>query len=202
MYFPTLDQFRKKAKQGNLIPVYKPILADLETPVSAFYKIGKSDYAFLLESVEGGEKAARYSFLGSEPSLIFQSKGNQVKIEATKTGQIIERKCEDPFLELENLIKAYQPVEVEGLPRFHGGVVGYLGYDMVRFFEDLPDSTEDDLDLPDSFFMLTDTILVFDHVSHQIKVVANAHVEGDVDAAYETATSQIDELIAKLKQPL
>ena len=202
MYFPNLDQFREKAKQGNLIPVYKPILADLETPVSAFYKIGKSDYAFLLESVEGGEKAARYSFLGNEPSVVFQSKGNQVKIEATKTGQIIERKCEDPFLELENLIKDYQPVEVEGLPRFHGGVVGYLGYDMVRFFEDLPDSTEDDLDLPDSFFMLTDTILVFDHVSHQIKVVANAHVEGDVDAAYETATSQIDELIAKLKQPL
>ena len=104
MYFPDLDQFRKKAKQGNLIPVYKPILADLETPVSAFYKIGLSDYAFLLESVEGGEKAARYSFLGSDPSIIFQSKGNQVKIELTKTGQVIEKRCEDPFLELEKLI--------------------------------------------------------------------------------------------------
>ena len=202
MYYPSLEDFREKARHGNLIPVYKPILADMETPVSAFYKIAASDYAFLLESVEGGEHVARYSFLGSDPSILLRSRGNLVRVDDLRTGETVELETEDPLEALEELMTRYRPVEVEGLPRFHGGAVGYLNYDMVRFVEDLPDTTEDDRELPDCFFMVTDTLLVFDHVNHQIKVVANAHINGDVDEAYAHAIDQIDKLIAKLKQPL
>ena len=202
MYYPSLEDFREKARHGNLIPVYKPILADMETPVSAFYKIEASDYAFLLESVEGGEHVARYSFLGSDPSILLRSRGNLVRVDDLRTGETVELETEDPLEALEELMTRYRPVEVEGLPRFHGGAVGYLNYDMVRFVEDLPDTTEDDRGLPDCFFMVTDTLLVFDHVNHQIKVVANAHINGDVDEAYAHAIDQIDKLIAKLKQPL
>ena len=202
MYYPTLNNFREKAQHGNLIPVYKSILADMETPVSAFYKIGGDKYAFLLESVEGGENLARYSFLGANPSILFQSKGKQVKITKVRTGEIVECESTDPLIQLEALLNRYQPVHVEGLPHFHGGVVGYLSYDVVRFVEELPDSTEDDRDLPDCFFMTADTLLVFDHVNHRIKVIANAHIEGDVDDAYADAISRIEVLIAKLKRPL
>ena len=202
MYYPNLEDFREKAQHGNLIPVYKTMLADMETPVSAFYKIGGNDNAFLLESVEGGEHVARYSFLGSDPSILLRGKGNLVRIDDLRTGETTEQETEDPLEVLEELMTRYQPVEVEGLPRFHGGAVGYLNYDMVRYVEDLPDTTEDDRELPDCFFMVTDTLLVFDHVNHQIKVVANAYINGDVDQAYEKALDQVDELIAKLKQPL
>jgi len=202
MYYPSLNEFREKAKLGNLIPVYKEILADMETPVSAFYKINNSDYTFLLESVEGGEKVGQYSFLGSNPSIIFQSKGNDVRTDYLETGAHEEISEIDPLAELEKLMGQYKPVSVDGLPRFHGGVVGYLGYDMVRFVEELPDETEDDIDLPDCFFVLTDTILVFDHVNHKIKVVSNAHITNGADAAYAEAIEKIERLIETLRKPL
>ena len=202
MYYPNLVDFRDKAQNGNLIPVYKSILADMETPVSAFNKIDAGEYGFLLESVEGGEHVGRYSFLGSEPSILFESKDTRVRIQDLKTGKTTEFESDYPLGELEKLMERYQPVEVEGLPRFHGGAVGYLSYDVVRFFEELPDDTEDDRQLPDCFFMITDTLLVFDRVSHRITVVANAHVDGDVENAYQRAIDRIDTLIAKLKNPL
>ena len=202
MYYPTFDDFQKKAEHGNLIPVYKSILADMETPVSAFYKIDDGEYGFLLESVEGGEHLGRYSFLGSEPSILFQSKDNHVRVDDLGTGQTTEWESSYPLGELERFMSRYQPVDVAGLPRFHGGAVGYLSYDAVRFFEELPDSTEDDRQLPDCFFMITDTLLVFDRVNHQITVVANAHVDGDVEGTYQWAINRIDALIAKLKRPL
>jgi len=202
MYYPSLNEFREKAKLGNLIPVYKEILADMETPVSAFYKINNSDYTFLLESVEGGEKVGQYSFLGSNPSIIFQSKGNDVRTDYLETGAHEEISEIDPLAELEKLMGQYKPVSVDGLPRFHGGVVGYLGYDMVRFVEELPDETEDDIDLPDCFFVLTDSILVFDHVNHKIKVVSNAHITNGADAAYAEAIEKIERLIETLRKPL
>lgn len=198
MYYPTLEDFKEKAKLGNTVPVYRPILADMETPVSAFYKLMPNNYAFLLESVEGGETLARYSFLGTQPSMLFHSKGHQVTIENLATGETISQECEDPLRALEEMLQNYQPVEIEDLPQFHGGAVGYMSYDMVRFVEELPDSTEDDLQLPDCFFMITETILVFDHVNHQIKVVANARVNGDVDAAYADAVANIEALVEKL----
>jgi len=203
MYTPSLEEFRAKARQGNLIPVYREIIADMETPVSAFMKIDDGNYSFLLESVEGGERVARYTFLGSSPSLIVASKGNEVTYTYPLSGRKETRTVKDPFGELEALLSRYRPVAVEGLPRFHGGMVGYLAYDMVRFFERLPDQTHDDGNLPDSFFLLTDTILVFDRVGHRIKVVSNAHiVDGDADAAYARAVEQIEALIERLSRPV
>lgn len=198
MYYPTLEEFREKAKIGNTIPVYRPILADMETPVSAFYKLLPNDYAFLLESVEGGEKVARYSFIGSQPSVLFQSKGHKVTIEYMAKNEKVFMEYEDPLTALEEIMNKYQPASIEGLPEFHGGAVGFMSYDMVRFVEELPDDTEDELQLPDCFFMIAETILIFDHVNHQIKVVANAHIDGDVDAAYADAIQQIDALVEQL----
>ncbi len=198
MYYPTLEEFREKAKIGNTIPVYRPILADMETPVSAFYKLLPNDYAFLLESVEGGEKVARYSFIGSQPSVLFQSKGHEVTIEYMAKDEKVFMEYEDPLTALEEIMNKYQPASIEGLPEFHGGAVGFMSYDMVRFVEELPDDTEDELQLPDCFFMIAETILIFDHVNHQIKVVANAHIDGDVDAAYADAIQQIDTLVEQL----
>jgi len=202
MYYPSLDEFRRKAVRGNLVPVYREILADMETPVSALKKIDNGEYAFLLESVEGGENIAQYSFLGSNPSVIFWSKNDVVTtIRNGKSEQ--HAGIKDPMDELKKLMSRFSPVNVDGLPRFHGGAVGYVSYDMVRYFEKLPDSTEDDRQLSDCFFMITDTILVFDHVNHKIKVVSNAHIDdGNVDEAYSEAINRIDEIIAALKQPM
>ena len=198
MYYPTLEDFREEAKLGNTIPVYRSILADMETPVSAFYKLMPDNYAFLLESVEGGENIARYSFLGSQPSVLFYSKGHQVTIEYLEKGETVVQESEDPLRVLEELMQNYQPVHNEELPKFHGGAVGYMSYDMVRFVEELPDNTVDELQLPDCFFMIAETLLIFDHVNHQIQVVANAHIDGDVDAAYAEALSKIEALVEKL----
>ena len=198
MYYPTLEDFREKAKLGNTVPVYRPILADMETPVSAFYKLMPDNYAFLLESVEGGENLARYSFLGNQPSVLFHSKGHQVTIEYLEKGETVVQEYEDPLQALEELMQNYRPVNDPELPKFHGGAVGYMSYDMVRFVEELPDNTEDDLQLPDCFFMIAETILIFDHVNHQIKVVANAHIDGDVDRAYADAIAKIEALVEKL----
>ena len=198
MYYPTLEDFRSEAKSGNTIPVYRSILADMETPVSAFYKLMPDNYAFLLESVEGGENVARYSFLGSQPSVLFHSKGHQVTIEYLEKGETVVQEYEDPLRALEELMQNYRPVDNAELPKFHGGAVGYMSYDMVRFVEELPDNTEDELQLPDCFFMIAETILIFDHVNHQIKVVANAHIDGDVDGAYADALAKIDALVEKL----
>jgi anthranilate synthase component I len=200
MYVPTLDEFKVKANQGNLIPVYREIMADLETPVSAFLKLDRGDFSFLLESVEGGEKWGRYCFLGSEPSILFQSKGSRVEI--SRDGRRDVQEGVDPLEALKQLLSDYHPVEVAGLPRFFGGAVGYLSYDMVRFFERLPDQTEDDLNLPDSFFMITDTIVIFDHMVQKIKVVSNAHVDGPPEKAYQQALTKIEQLISRLRQPL
>ena len=198
MYYPTLEDFREEAKSGNTIPVYRSILADMETPVSAFYKLMPDNYAFLLESVEGGENLARYSFLGSQPSVLFHSKGHQVTIEYLEKGETVVQEYEDPLRALEELMQNYRPVDAEELPKFHGGAVGYMSYDMVRFVEELPDNTEDELQLPDCFFMIAETLLIFDHVNHQIKVVANAHIDGDVDGAYADALAKIEALVEKL----
>ena len=201
MYYPTLEDFREKAKSGNTIPIYRSILADMETPVSAFYKLMPDNYAFLLESVEGGENLARYSFLGSQPSVLFHSKGHQVTIEYLEKGETVVQESEDPLRALEELMQNYRPVDSEELPKFHGGAVGYMSYDMVRFVEELPDNTEDELQLPDCFFMIAETLLIFDHVNHQIQVVANAHIDGDVDGAYADALAKIETLVEKLAAP-
>lgn len=200
MIHPTLKEFNSIASPGALVPVHKEIVADLETPVSAYMKISKNqEYAFLLESVEQGE-IGRYSFLGANPSVIFKSKGNQVTIRREDSVETFE--TDDALNDLRTLMKAYHPVEVEGLPSFHGGAVGYLSYDQVRYFEKLPDNNPDDLDLPDTYFLITDTILIFDHVRNKLMIVSNAHVGADSKAAYQDALSKIEALEKTLRKPL
>lgn len=174
MYNPSIYEFLKLTKNNNVIPVFCEINADLDTPVSAYLKIKKNDYAFLLESVEGQENIARYSFLGSNPALIFKSKGRIVEIirSGGKTKRII-LKSGDPLDELKKIMRDFKAAPVKGLPRFCGGLVGYIGYDFVRFLEKLPDKNKDDLFLCDFCFILTDTLLVFDHVNHTIKIICN-----------------------------
>jgi len=202
MYHPTRAEFKAKAKRGNLIPVWKDVILDQETPVSAFRKIGNSQYAFLLESVEGGEQVGRHSFLGSEPFAVFSSKGDQITV--TRDGKQRTRTLnpgEDPLSALSALLSEYTFVPEEGLPRFCGGAVGYMGYDVVRFFERLPGTPTDDLSLPDCIFVLTDTCLIFDHAYHRGKVLSNAIINGDPDRAYDEAVRKIEALCARLDAP-
>ena len=204
-YSLTFEDFRTLAKQGNLIPLYREILADYETPVSAFAKIDHGPSAYLLESVEGGENWARYSFLGSGSPAVIHGEGGDLILTTGNTSRRIPS-LGNPVARLREMMQAYCPVTVAGLPRFVGGAVGYFSYDTVRTFEELPASRKDDLGLPDFAFLLTDTLLIFDNVSQKIKVVANAHVTSTLDRAvrraYRDATDRIESMIARLKRPL
>lgn len=201
MNHPSLEAFRAVARPGALVPVYREIMADLETPVSAYLKVAKGhDRAFLLESVEQADILGRYSFLGANPSVVFRSRGNQVTVIRPDATESYE--SENPLDELRNLMATYHPVEVEGLPYFHGGAVGYMSYDEVRFFEHLPDKNPDPLELPDLYFYITDTVVIFDHVRNRMQIVSNAHVADDAEAAYYEAVQKIDALEARLRQPL
>ena len=203
MFKPSLEEFKKLAKSGNLIPVYKEILADLDTPVSAYMKIGDGDYSFLLESVEGGEKWARYCFLGCDPAVVVSSKGRNITIDENGKRQESKIASGTPLSAIKEILTRYNPVDVPGLPRFSGGAVGFISYDMVRFFEDLPEDTADDLNVPDSQFIITDTMLVFDNISQTIKMVSNAFIESDdLDKVYEQTIKKIGLLEEKLKTPL
>jgi anthranilate synthase component 1 len=206
--FPTTPDratFKALASQGNVIPVCREILADMETPVSAFKRLAHRPNAFLLESVEGGERMARYSFLGSDPRVVLRSRGSSVSLtERGKTRLIPLSKGEDPLHVLEAELAKVKFVETPNLPRFVGGAVGYIGYDWVRFLEPIGDKTHNDLDLDDVYLMLTDTLCIFDHVKHRIIVLANAHIEPetDLDVAYDTAVEKVEDMIAALRAPI
>ena len=203
MLKPTLKEFKEKSKQGNLIPVYKEVLADLDTPVSAYMKMCGGEYSFLLESVEGGEKWARYCFLGFDPSIIISIKGNEVIVEKNGQAKSILTTKENPLIGLKDILACYQPVDVEGLPRFSGGAVGFVSYDMVRSFEDLPEDTMDDLQVPDARFVITDTLLIFDNIAQTIKIVSNAHVDNEnIEESYNQAVKNIDAIEKKLRTSL
>ena len=190
MYRPTLDEFKELADQGNLVPVYREINADLETPVSAYLKVARPPYSFLLESVEGGERIAQYSFIGTEPQ------------EVVKTGPGQPGGAVDPLVPIEKALGRYSLVPLPDLPRFSGGMVGYISYDAVRYFERLPSPEPDPLGVPESVFMMSTTMLIFDHLRHKIKVVSHAYLDGDVELAYAEATTRIDELVDRLDSPL
>jgi len=181
MIYPSKQEFMELAKKGNLIPVYKEIEIGGETPVSAFRKI-EGEHSFLLESVEGEEKIARYSFLGT---------ASKKELYAFKS-----------FPEIREVISRFKPVMIKGLPRFHGGLVGYVSYDMVREIEKIPDKNPDDLKIPPMLFLLTETLLAFDHVKGKIMIISNAEIKGDPKKAHEKACSSIEELEKKLKMPL
>ena len=202
MFFPSRDTFYTLAEKGNLIPVYQEIMADMDTPVSAFRKLDDGHFSYLLESIEGGEKWGRYSFLGSAPSVIIRSKGT--KVETISNGITVTKEAADPLACIKELLAQFTPVEVDGLPRFFGGAVGYLGYDMVRHFESLTTEKPALLDAYDSYFLITDSIVIFDTMRQKIKVVSNAHIAEDVSPseAYDRATEKITHIISQLRAPL
>jgi anthranilate synthase component I len=206
-FTPDLATFRDLARKGNLIPVYTELIADAETPVGAFAKLDDGGYTFLFESVEKSEQTGRYSFLIVSPRTIIESHGRIVRI--TEDGQSREFETKrDPLADLEDYMARYRYVPLPDEPpelraRFAGGAVGFLGYDMVRFFEPtVPPPVNDELGLPESLFVIADTILIFDHLTRRLRLVANAHVDGDVDGAYATATKRIVELAQKLSRSL
>jgi anthranilate synthase component 1 len=199
---PSREEFRRLAGRGNLIPVHREILADLETPVSAFRKIADAENAFLLESVERGEKLGRFSFLGRNPSLLVRSRGETVEI-IDAAGAVVETlTCPDPLVALRQVMARYTPVADPALPPFSGGAVGFLSYDAVRRFERLPDKNPDEIGVPDMLFAITDTVMIFDHLRHRIRLVANAHVEGEADAAFDRACAQVDDMAEMLTRPI
>jgi len=203
MYSPSRQEFLKLACQGNLIPVYREILADMETPVSAFCKIDDRKSAFLLESIAGGEKWARYSFLGVGSGRAFRCRGHYFEI--LENGQpVVSGETVNPLTELKTFLSPYQPVSLPELPRFFGGAVGYLGYDMVRHIEELPDLNDSEIGAYDSWFLITETLLIFDNMQQKIKVISNVHLRDGLDSgdSYDQAVQRIDEMIGILRKPL
>jgi anthranilate synthase component 1 len=201
MHLTTFEEFQQLAQRGTFVPVYKEIVADMLTPVSAFLKIAEhAHYAFLLESVEGGEQVGRYSFLGKDPFLILRSRGGKTIID--RAGETTESDKE--FIPtLRELMAGFHSPYVPGLPRFTGGAVGYLGYDAAAWFEPVtlqPGGEEQD----DAGFMLFDTVLAFDHVRHRILIIANARITGDEDleSLYQFARAKIEFVERELDRPL
>jgi anthranilate synthase component 1 len=212
MYYPSLKEFLKLSRQGNLIPIYKEINADLDTPVSAYLKIARnSSYSFLLESVEGQEKIARYSFLGANPALVFQSAGKNIRLLYPQRKSYCSfNTTTGPLDEMKKLMLDFKVATPRGLPRFYGGLVGYMGYDAVRFFEKIPDKNPDTLGVADTTFMLTDTILIFDHVNHTIKIVTNVMLpknnrtfsSSQKEAIYRGAIKKIENIQRDFNKPV
>jgi anthranilate synthase component 1 len=193
MHIPEKSRFLELARQYNLIPVFREISADLETPVSAFLKTARGPYSYLLESVEGGERLARYSFIGTEPS------------EVIRTGPGEPDREVDPLIPVKERLEAIRYAPIDGLPeRFHGGAVGYISYEAIRYFEPrVPALSGEGAGIPESIHMMTDGMLVFDHVQHRILVLAHADVSaGDPSAAYDRALDKVEELIERLEGPL
>ncbi len=202
MYQPTLDQMEQLAEQGNLIPIYRELPADLETPVSVYLKLQDEGPSFLLESVTGGERVARYSFIGVRPRALLSAVSDSVFVGSNG----YEREVSlanglDPLAVLKNEMASFTPVLLPDLPRFSGGAVGFLSYDAVRRFERLPVSAVDDLGLPEAAFLLADTLVAFDHARQRLLIIANARLQGDTRTAYQRATARIDEIAARLRTP-
>lgn len=220
MYSPSLEEFRQFATRGNLIPVSRRILADIETPLSAYRKIRGPAESFLLESVEGGEHLGRYSFVGCNPRAVVRQRGQTVEV--VENGRVVESALvrgpgttepvpaegtavvRDGLELVERVMARYQPVTVPGLPRFTGGALGFIGYEFIHDVEPVvPRPPRDDLQTPVMYFLVADQLLIFDRVAQTITVLVNASVAeaATPDEAYENAIGEIERLIALLEQP-
>ena len=200
---PSLDEFRNLAKGGNLIPLIVDLVADVETPVSAFAKIDNGEPCFLFESAEKNDESGRFSFIGFDPLLVFKSIGSTVSL--TENGQTTSFETEtDPLDELQRLMSRFKFVPSAQIPHFVGGAVGYIGYDVVRFFEPtVPIHPRDDLKLPEMMFMIARTLLIFDHRFRKLHLVTNAYIDKQIsaDEAYERARHDLESAIGQLSQP-
>ncbi|MDW7773780.1 MAG: anthranilate synthase component I [Desulfobulbaceae bacterium] len=204
MNFPDREAFLRMAVQAGLVPVHRTIIADLDTPLTIYAKIADDDrHAFLFESMEGGEKWGRYSFIGFDPLVTFASSGHSVRINDAAGGQRAgSQSPADPLHELRTLLASFNATTAPGLPRFYGGAVGFLGYDMVRFIEDIPDANPP-IDIPDSSFMVPRLVLIHDSVQQELTIVCNVVVEAgkDPQALYDEAVGRIDEVVRRLGRP-
>ena len=197
-HYPDYNTFEQLSQDADFVPVYRRLVSDSLTPVSAFHKIDRGQGACLFESVIGGEKIGRYSFLAADPYLLLEATGNQVT--CTSKEGITRNEFDDPLDELERLVRQPRVAKIPDLPPFTGGAVGYAGYDVVRYTEHLPDVPEDDRQLPDMSFAFYDRMLVFDHITKTIVVVAMAHLTGaDPQEAYQDAQRRVDELAEQLQ---
>jgi len=202
MFYPSLEEVRTLSQHHNIIPISMEVYADMETPISLFKRFEDSNYCFLLESVEGGEKWARYSFIGRNPFLIVKSIRNQTTIEDKYSN--IDVKEGNPIEILKTLISKYKGADLPKLPRFNGGAVGFFGYDLIRYFEDLPNVPEDDLELPDCHFMFTDEVIAFDHLKQKIHIIVNLHFDennsanGNLERNYNSTTNCIKEIFKEI----
>ncbi len=197
MYSLSESDFVDLAGDYNLIPIFREVVADVDTPVSAFLKLERGDTGFLLESVEGGETLGRYSFIGLEPFLTISGKNGTVRV----SGEIEETidGVDDPLKIVERHLLRYRQAPVPDLPPFSGGAVGYVGYDAVRYFEGIPRTGTDDLDLPEILLVFTNVLVIFDHLKHTIKILANARINDEPAAqTYQSACAQIDEIVSRL----
>ncbi|MCR4293288.1 MAG: anthranilate synthase component I [Candidatus Kuenenia sp.] len=201
-YYPSLEEFKQLASANNIVPVYRQLFADSLTPVSAFQKIADSKHAFLLESAAGGEKISRYSILGSDPFLEFTTRGTNVEI-LRKNGNNEKIQTTDPLAILEREMSRLRPVKIKELPDFFCCAVGYIGYDAIRYYENLPDMPKDDLFLADIRILFYDTIIVFDHLTKTIKIVCSAYADNnELEALYKESIKRIDGVIEKLRTPV
>jgi len=200
---PSFFEFKQMAKRGNLIPVYQEFLADMDTPVSAYLKIRDKSFSYLLESADGGKRWGRYSFIGFKPFLIAVSRNQEMEI-LEGTEKKVLKDIGNPIYVLKDLIKKLRPVTIKNLSPFQGGFVGYFNYDLIRKWEYLPGISQQDAKMPESVFMFSRRLIIFDHLTHQIKVVAFAHLQknDDLKKLYDQACQEVDETIKTLKHPL
>ena len=192
-YNPTSKEFKQLSKEYNLIPIYKEIRADLDTPLSIYLKLAKNSYSFLLESITGGENLARYSIIGINPRKIIKTGKNE------KHGEV------DPLIEVKNEINSYKVPEIKKLPPFTGGAVGYISYDSVSYFEDtVIKNKKGDLELPESIFLLTESLVVFDHVKQTIFIIVYTKINNDDNSekTYKKAVENIDKIIEQINKPV
>ncbi len=195
MYYPEIEQFEQLAKFGNFIPVSREIFSDMETPIRLFKQYADTSHSFLLESVEGGEKWARYSFLGRAPFMTLASAHGKTRI---KSGDETTERTGNPVDILKELMARYKGVKVPGLPRFTGGAVGYFGYDIARYFEHLPNVPLDDTGFPDCNLMFFRDVIAYDHLKQRILVIVNVEVHEDVQEAYAQGIHRVDILTSEL----
>ena len=202
MISPSLEEFRLLAEQGNLVPVVAQIVSDIETPVGAFQKIGRDGFSFLFESAERNEESGRFSFIGTDPLLIVSQRDGELTVRE-KNGRASKHSTAEPLADLQKILAQFRLVPRAEIPHFQGGVVGFAGYDIIRFFE--PKATihsRDDLKLPEMMFMIASALIVFDHRLRTMRVIAFADTrKGKPDDGYRAACKQIEIILDKLAAP-
>lgn len=197
---PSFKEFCQFAKQGNLVPVYQELLMDLETPLSFFKRLERDRYSFLLESVEGSERWARYSFLGTAPYRVFKARGAEVEIIEHGKSRMLE--TASPFDILKDLLAGCRPVSVPGVPPFFGGALGYVSYDAVEQFHEIANQKTDPLGMPEIFFVFVQTLVAFDNLKHTIKVIDNVQIDEKTNLrrAYNESVRRIRKVISSLQR--